>query len=202
MADDIAAADAVEVDPNALHIKLRFDGGTVDVITDEGSAAAGAFGIGTAGRMNLYRASELGTAGTIHSVACRKSNAKSTASTYDHYKVIMGHTILDTLDMMSGNNFVSQHVVYDGSLDIPAGLVPGVWITVNLNSPFIYDGTRNLVVWMGTTSASAGATVHVCYASALNATRYPGQIGGAAPDAALVIVRVDRKFDMQLGISQ
>jgi len=183
-------------------IALRFHGGKLGIITDEVNANSYFLNAGTQGRMSLYRASELGTAGTITSVACRMSSATSTATTLDSYKIIMGQTSLDSLDAVAVNNLDTQQVAYDGSLDIPAGLVQGDWITINLTTPFVYNGTDNLVVWMGTTASSAGATTHNCYYSSSDATRYPGHSGSAVPDTADVFSIIDRKADIQLGVTK
>lgn len=180
---------------------FRFNGGKMAVLTDEGTSTGNAFSNSTNGRMNLYRATELGTAATIKSVACRLSDATSTATTLDNYKVIMGHTIRDTLATTAADNFKSQHIAYDGSLAVPGGLVQGDWITVDLTSPFSYNGEDNLVVWMGTTSATTGATTHRCLISGMDSTRYPGHMGDGAPDAASVTPQ-DYKFDLRMKIEK
>ena len=193
-----------QVNNVAYHIKLRFNGGTMGVITDAAVGTSnvfpGASAGGIGGRVNLYSATELGTAAQITSVACRMEAATSTATTLNNYKVIMGHTTLNSLDTTAANNFISQQIVYDGSFDILAGLVQGDWITVPLTTPFNYNGTDNLVIWMGTTAASGGIT-HRCELSSLDAIRYSSHTGTNPPDS-INIGTDNRKFDLRLEMTK
>ena len=192
-----AATGTVQV--GAYHTVFRFHGGPVSVITD-GLAFAVPFDTdagGAKGYLNLYRAAELGSAGTITSVACRLENAGSTAASYANYRVIIGHSNMSSLDGAPADNFVSQNTVFNGTVSVPAGLVRGDWIEVPLSRPFAYDGRSNLAIWMGTTDASGAVSAHYCLTSAANAARYPGQLGFGAPGAASVSVS-NIKFDMKL----
>ena len=191
-----ASTDAVD---GAYHMKFRFNGGKVNVITDGGSSTDRALSVNNYGVVNYYKPHELGSAGTISSIACRMSTATSVAQTLNNYKVTIGHSTLGFLNGTAANNFTSQHVGYNGTLMIPAGLVQGDWITINLTSPFAYNGTDSLVVWMGTPGLGAG-TDHFCYRSSL-AAQYDSAHGFADPTEALVNTIVNRKFDMQLGIT-
>jgi len=177
--------------------KFRFNGGTTEVITDGGTTSTDAFNTGVSGQMNLYRASDLGTkAMTINSVACRLSDMASLASTFTNYKVIMGHTDLDELGTDPVINIPMQNVVFDGTFNLPGGIVGGDWITIDLTTPFQYDGISNLVVWMGSTVMSGNTTA--CYMSA--AVGQPNQTGVGAPDA-MAITLSNAKFDMRFGVS-
>ncbi len=195
---------AANVDSAYYHLKFRFNGSTIGVITDAVSGTSNAFpgnGIGgIGGRMNLYRASELGTAAKITSVACRLEAATSTATTLNNYKVIMCHTLLESIDAIAANNFISQQVVYDMPFNIPAGLVQGDWITVPLTTPFNYNGTDNLVIWMGTTAASGGIT-HRCELSSTDA-RFPNHSGTGPPDSINITGIGNEKFDLRLEITK
>lgn len=197
--NDNTAPDGA-VDTAAVHVKFRFNGGTMGVITDAALGTSNAFSNSVGGRANLYRSTELGTAAQIKSVACRMEAATSTATTLNNYKIIMGHTLLDSLDATAANNFISQSVVYDGAFSIPAGLVQGDWITVPLTTPFNYNGTDNLVIWMGTTAASGGIT-HRCELSSADA-RFPNHSGTGPPDSINIAGIGNVKFDMRLGISK
>jgi len=189
------------VNSGAYHTEFRFHGAPVSVITDGGADTGFAFSTGTNGRLNLYRASELGSAGTINSIACRMQNANSVASSYANYRVIIGHSNVDTLDATAANNFVSQTTAVNATISVPAGLVAGDWIEVPLSTPFAYNGTSNLAIWMGTTAASGAAASHNCLVSTTDAVRYPGHMGSGAPGAAGITPQ-NFKFDMKLGISR
>jgi hypothetical protein len=195
-----AAATTGTLDGHTYHIALRFHGGAVSVITNGNTSTAFAFNTGVAGRLNLYRASELGSAGTITSVACRMVDAVSTATSYANYRVIIGHSNVASLSATSSDNFVSQTTAVSGTISVPAALSRGDWIEVPLSTPFAYDGKSNLAIWMGTTAASGAAANHTCFAS-LDAARHPGQIASGEPGAAAVGVQ-DAKFDMRLRISR
>jgi len=177
--------------------KFRFNGGTTEVITDGVTTSTDAFNGGGSGQMSLYRASDLGTtAMTINSVSCRLSDMASLASVFTNYKVIMGHTDLDELGTDPAINIPMQNVVFDGTFNLPGMIKGGDWITVDLTTPFQYDGISNLVVWMGNTAASGNTTA--CYMSA--AVGQPNQTGVGAPDAAAITLS-SSKFDMRFGVS-
>jgi hypothetical protein len=71
-------------------IALRFYGGPVIVIKDESTYTAVIFETDPDGRMNMYRAAELGTAGKITSVSCRLYDDVSQNDSYNNFQVIMG----------------------------------------------------------------------------------------------------------------
>ncbi len=184
----------------AYHTVFRFHGGPVSVITD-GLAFTVPFAANPSGFLNLYRAAELGSAGTITSVACRMQNTASTAASYTNYQVIIGHSNLPGLDGASADNFVEQSTVFNGTALVSAGFVRGDWIEVPLSRPFAYDGRSNLAIWMGTTGASGAAVEHNCMVSAANTARYAGQMALGVPGSGSVVV-LDHKFDIKLMISR
>lgn len=191
-------------DLTQYNIKLRFAGGTMDVITDSGSSTSMPFSTNAEGRLTLYRAAELGSAGTIASIFCRLNNSISTSTTYSNYQVIIGHSMVDPLVAdPASDNFVDQVVAFNGSFAMPAGLIQGDWIEVPLSRRFAYDGKSNLVVWLGTTAAADPAVPsHSCIVSSSNATRYPGQMSSGAPGSATVGTPQDYKFNMKFKISR
>ena len=181
-------------------VKFRFNGGPMSVLPNGSASTASAFFTTAGGVLNLYRASELGTAGTINSMACRLASVP-TATTYSNYRVIIGHSSADTLSATSADNFVSQTTALNGSVTVPAGLAMGDWLEVPLSTPFAYDGKSNLAVWMGTTGASGTSIVHWCYVSNADAARYPGQMAFGVPGAASVTLQ-NYKFDMKFTIAK
>jgi hypothetical protein len=199
--DPTGTAATGTVDNSAYHLMLRFNGGPVSVITDGGTFTGLAFSPLANGRLNLYRAAELGTAGSITSVGCRMQNTSSSEASYANYQVIIGHSSVDSLVATSASDFVSQTVALNGTAFVPAGLVAGDWIELPLTTPFAYDGKSNLAIWMGTTAASGAAGTHNCLVSTSNTPRYPGQMASGVPGAATVGPQ-DFKFDMKLNVSR
>ncbi|MBN2401066.1 MAG: hypothetical protein JXN64_01580 [Spirochaetes bacterium] len=185
----------------ALQIALRFYGGTMDVITEENSNTGHIFNSDPHGRINLYRASELGTAGTITSVACRMHNNASAETDYANYRIIIGHCPLESLDSDPDNNFVSQLTAVNGTVSIPGGLVKGDWIEVPLSTPFVYDGKSNLAVWMGTTDTTGAGVTHSVKCTAIDSTQYAGQNADGIPGSVSVTPQ-DFKLDMKFKISK
>jgi hypothetical protein len=128
-------------------IKFRFAGGTMGVITAENTSLTFPYDATNANKQQfLYRASELGTKGSITRVAYRLLT-DSVTSTYGSFEVVLGHTANSTL----GNAFFSANMtgaqtVYSGTFTIPAGLKAGDWIEIPLSTPFAYNGESNLVV--------------------------------------------------------
>lgn len=186
-------------------IKFRFAGGTMDVITGGGAGnfTGYVFNTSASGRLNLYRAVELGSAGTIRSIFCRLYDASSTATSYGNYRVIIGHSDVDSLILdPAADNFVSQKTVLNGTVSVPAGLVQGDWIEIPLSSPFVYDGKSNLAVWLGTTDVSGAAVTHNCIRSPADAAQYDDHMTQGLPGAATVSTPQDYKLNMMFKISR
>jgi len=197
--DPTGTAATGNVDDQAYHLMLRFNGGPMSVVTAE-NAIATVFSTSASGWLNLYRAAELGSAGTITSVGCRMQNASSTAASYANYQVIVGHSNVDALVAASASDFVSQTVALSGIVFVPPGLAAGDWIELPLTTPFAYDGKRNLAIWMGTTAASGAVGNHLCRLAS-SAARYPNQIASGTPGVATV-TPINFKFDVKLNISR
>jgi hypothetical protein len=185
-----------------LHAKLRFNGGPVSVITDGVVSTSNTFNTGGAGMLNLYRATELGTGGTINSIACRLYS-DATATSYSNYKVIIGHSKVDTLDVTTANNFVSSSTTtaMSGTVTVPTGLLAGDWLEIPLSTPFIYDGVSNLAIWMGTTAASGASADTICRMSTADSILYTGNAAAGTPGASAVTPQ-DNKFDIKLKITK
>lgn len=193
------------VDDFALNVKLRFNGGPMSVITDGAVSTPNAFNTGAGGMLNLYRATELGTAGTISSIACRLYS-DATATSYSNYKVIIGHSIVDTLDTTAASNFVSQTTAMNGTVTVPVGLLAGDWLEIPLTTPFVYDGVSNLAIWMGTTAASGASADTICRMSTTDYFNpsyplYTGHAADGAPGAGSVSL-MNNKFDMRLKVTK
>ena len=88
----------------------------------------------------IYIASEIGRAGTITSISFKVSNSKSTT----RYVVLyMKHTTKTTFTSRTGwETLSSSNKVYSGSVTFNAS----GWTTITLDTPFVYNGTSNLVI--------------------------------------------------------
>jgi hypothetical protein len=171
----------------------------MNVITDSGDVTSQAFNTNAAGIIGLYRACELGATGEIRSIACRQYLTYSPGLRYTNYRVIIGHSNVESLDSVSANNFVSQTLVFNGTANIPEGSITGDWIEIPLATPFRYDGKSNLAVWLGTTAVSGSELYGHCIRSTEDASRYPGQVAVGIPGAENVTVS-DYKLDMRFKI--
>jgi hypothetical protein len=179
-------------------IKFRFNGGTMDVITDGGHSDDRFFPVSSAtGFASLFRVTELGTGGTITSIAFRAQNNTVTGN-YPSFKVIIGHTALDALSN-SATDFISQNTAYSSLYTIPNTLLKGDWIEIPLSTPFVYDGTHNLIVWVGTTAADGTGSNRCSYSNYSNA--YHSHAGNGAPGVSYGGLG-DLKTDIQMKISK
>ena len=88
----------------------------------------------------IYKPSEIGSAGTITKVAFKVSNSKSASRTIDIY---MSHT---STNAFSGNSaWIAQsnsYRVFSGDVTFNAS----GWTTITLDTPFQYNGTSNLLL--------------------------------------------------------
>lgn len=144
-----AATEGIDFSTHGLEPKLRFSGGNMDVITANGMSgllnASFPFTVEVEGRrQHLYLASELGTRGTISKLACRSRSNRTPRSGYN-LTVRMSHTTSAVLGGIFSMNLPSVETVFSGSLDTPA-MSGGDWIEIPLSTPFLYNGTDNLVI--------------------------------------------------------
>jgi hypothetical protein len=160
------------VDTSQYDIRFRFNGGTMDNLTLANFNTAPPFSTIYSGRQYLYTASELGTKATITKVALRLSSAPSTAADYSNFTITMGHTSLTELTDVFANNMDDATQVYNGTFGMPAGLIVGDWIEMALDSPFIYNGTGNLVVSFESDGGSTAQYVDI----GTSATLYPNRV--------------------------
>ena len=96
----------------------------------------------------IYTASEIGGAGTITAIAFKVSNSKSTTRTVDLY---MKHTTKTAFTSKTGwETLSSSDKVYSGSVTFNSS----GWTTITLSTPFVYNGTSNLIVGMDDNTGS------------------------------------------------
>ena len=87
----------------------------------------------------IYTADEIGTAGTIYSIAFKSTGSEKTR-TLDVYFV---HTTMESFNNSTEWISVSaSNLVYSGDVTFSAG----EWITIDLDDPFVYNGLNNLAV--------------------------------------------------------
>ncbi len=98
--------------------------------------------------------SEMDGAMTIGSIAWQRGgSAGSTTGYYNSFKLYVGVASTDELTTTFEDNYVpgTRTLVYEtASQTMTAG--PDEWMTINLDTPFWYNGTDNLVVelvWIG-----------------------------------------------------
>jgi hypothetical protein len=161
------------VDLAIHHIKLRFDGGTMDIITAEDDAWIRPFATFSNDKTQLlFDAWQLGTACSVTGISFRLTN-DSVASDYPAASVVLGHAANSVLSMTFADNMIDPTSVFTGTINIPAGLKAGDWITIPV-SGFTYDPTQNLVVEVTKDAGTAGNFILATAADT------PGASGGVA----------------------
>lgn len=96
----------------------------------------------------IYLASELTSAGAtgpsfISSISYYYNTPSTPETTWDHWDIYMKNSSKSIFSTNNNwDNGLSQ--VFSGTINIPA--TGGQWITINLDTPFLWDGTSNLVV--------------------------------------------------------
>jgi hypothetical protein len=193
------APTAAVVDAFLNHIALRFNGGPMAVITPGGMGAADLtpFYNTDGKRQFLYRAAELGTAGTISKLACRASIGGG-AETGFNYTVVLSHSTAAALGGTYATNLTSPVTVFSGTLNIPATLV-GDWFEIPFTTPFSYNGKDNLVVQVGGTGGTAGGAG--CAVDVGNAARYTGRRVFSALSTDAVGTVSDSLLDMRFTLN-
>ena len=102
----------------------------------------------------IYTADEIGTAGTINSIAFKNTGEKKTRN----YKVYMALTDKETF--ANGTDWVAMSeddLVFSGELTFAVG----EWTTITLDTPFAYDGSSNLIVSVADNSGNYSSSPHM-----------------------------------------
>ena len=91
----------------------------------------------------IYTADEIGTAGTINSISFYYNYTSSFSM--DNLTLFMKHTDKEEFASSSDMEAMSlSDIVWSGNMSATAA----GWVTINLDTPFQYDGTSNLMVGM------------------------------------------------------
>lgn len=188
--------------PRGLEPKLRFAGGTVDIINgNPNSDVARWFTANAANAIDqhLYLASELGTGGSIHRMACRKLSAIVTMATdYTNFEVVMAHTTETTLDTTYASNLINPVTVFNGTYALPENLHQGDWIEIPFTTPFNYNAAQNLVIQV---KSDPGANPYACSLTS-SATQFPARRVTDGPRDALVGSSYNHLKDIRLWINR
>ena len=102
----------------------------------------------------IYTAEEINMAGTINSIAFKNTGTEKTR-TYNVYMLLT-----DKETFSSGTDWVAMSnddLVFSGSLTFTAG----EWTTINLDAPFAYDGSSNLLVGVADVTGSYSSSPHM-----------------------------------------
>jgi hypothetical protein len=119
----------------------------------------------------IYPASEIGVAGYITSIAYQVGTAPSSADMYSTVTIYMG-TTADAVNTSSSSWLAMSDLtpVYTAT-NMPLPTTTG-WQVIQLNQPFAYDGSENLVVVISKTMASYNSGLKYRYTSVTNSSLY------------------------------
>jgi hypothetical protein len=127
------------------HIKLRFNGGTMDVITAEDVYWTVPFSFNEDNKTQiLFGAQQFGTGGPVTGISFRLL-IDSFPSYYPLATVVLGHNANTGLFPIFDLNMADQTTVFTGTLSVPFGLKAGDWVTIPV-SGFTYYPVWNLVI--------------------------------------------------------
>ena len=132
------------VDNFLPHIKLRFKGGNMDVITTGDMYYTVPYSSVVDNKTQiLFGAQQFGTGGPVTGISFRLW----TFSLPCDYlaMVVLGYTANTVLSTVFADNMTDPTTVFTGTLSVPFGLKAGDWVNIPV-SGFTYDPTRNLVV--------------------------------------------------------
>ena len=102
----------------------------------------------------IYTADEIDVAGTITSIAFKNTGAQKTRT----YNIYMAHTTKETFT--GGTDWVAMSdddLVFTGTLTFAVG----EWTTIDLDTPFDYDGTSNLIVSVADNTGAYTSSPHM-----------------------------------------
>ncbi len=109
----------------------------------------------------MVTAEELGNQSLeITAISFNASILSDPQGPYDELTILMGYTELESLTETFADNWSSagEQVFYDPAYFI-SGVVPGSFFTFQLDTPFVYDGSENLLIevtWDGPSEPPLG----------------------------------------------
>lgn len=124
----------------------------------------------------IYTPDEIGTAGAISSIAFYKSSTDQGARSRT-WVVYMKHTSKDAFDSDTDwETLEATDVVYSGSVSFATS---ASWITLSLTTPFVYNGTDNLLVAVDDNTGSSYTSNRSFYVYGTDANRALYVTGGS-----------------------
>ena len=158
------SATATSVDCISYHAKVRFNDASVDVVKANAGVDSYPFNSDTSSIVQyLEHGIGLGTGGKITKIYLQ-SGFDALASDYANQVIKMGHTTLNQLTVTYADNMDDATIVSSGNYSIPVGLKEGDWIEIPLQTPFVYDASKNLVIEIANDGKSANNGI-ILYAS-------------------------------------
>lgn len=117
---------------------------------------------------SIYLASEINTSGSITSLQWYYNGIMSGIPGSQELTIYLGHTAKTSFNTLTDWQPVTQMTaVYSGGINVyGAG-----WVTITLDTPFVYNGTDNLVVGVAETSNLMDFTSDVFYNTEVPAVR-------------------------------
>ena len=114
----------------------------------------------------VYPASEIGTAGDITSISFYLGTANTSANQTNDYVLYMKNVSRENFASNTDYETVTtDDIVFQGQWTIPMNYTG--WLTIELDTPFAYDGTSNLMVAMHESTAGY-STRYFTYTSVTN----------------------------------
>ena len=124
----------------------------------------------------IYTSDEIGTAGTISSIAFYKSSTDQGARSRT-WVVYVKHTNKDAFDSDTDwETLEATDIVYSGSVSFATS---ASWITLSLTTPFVYNGTDNLLVAVDDNTGSSYTSNRSFYVYGTDANRALYVTGGS-----------------------
>ncbi|MBO4827499.1 MAG: fibronectin type III domain-containing protein [Prevotella sp.] len=145
----------------------------------------------------IYTAEEIGTAGTINSIAFKNTGAEK-SRTYNIY-----FKLTDKASFSGGTDWVAmsdEDLVFSGELDFPVG----EWTTIQLDAPFAYDGESNLIVAVADVSGDYSSSPHMAClvftatGQAIRAYRDSGAYDITNPAASGSVLNVKNQIQLDI----
>ena len=103
----------------------------------------------------IYTATELGAAGTITSIAF-----KNTTDGTDYTRNLKVYIQLSDKEQFSGGDWVpmsESDLVFSGDVTFTVG----EWVTIDFDTPFVYDGSSNIILCVADNTGSYQQSPHI-----------------------------------------
>ena len=127
----------------------------------------------------IYTAAEIGTAGTISSVAFYNAGAEKTRTLNVYVTMTDKSSFVSATDWEAVS---SENLVYSGSVTF----TPSVWTTITFSTPFDYDGVSNLLITVDDNTGAYTSSPHMScntFAATSQAIRYISDSDNQDPTA-------------------